>query len=109
MKTTANRSGRELQFTVTGQASSVSALLLRPEEARWLLLLAHGAGAGMRHSFMEAIAEQLARHRIATFRYQFPYMQQGSGRPDPPQVLVATVQSAIAAAIDTAGDLSLIA
>jgi uncharacterized protein len=99
----------ELQFTVTGQSSKVSALLSRPQEARWLLVLAHGAGAGMRHAFLEAVAEQLANHRIATLRYQFPYMEQRLGRPDTPPILVATVRSAITTAIDVAGDLPLIA
>jgi uncharacterized protein len=103
------RSRTELQFTVIGQSSKVSAMLLRPENARWLLVLAHGAGAGMRHAFLEAIAEQLASHQIATLRYQFPYMEHGLGRPDFPPILVATVRSAVATATDIAGDLPLIA
>jgi hypothetical protein len=99
----------ELQFTVIGHSRKVSAMLLRPEDARWLLVLAHGAGAGMRHAFLETIAEQLAHHQIATLRYQFPYMEQGLGRPDFPPILVATVRSAVATATDIAGDLPLIA
>ena len=63
----------------------------------------------MRHSFMEAIAGRLADRGIATFRYQFPYMEQGSPRPDPPPVLMATVRSAVAAAAEAAGDLPLLA
>jgi predicted alpha/beta-hydrolase family hydrolase len=63
----------------------------------------------MRHSFMESIAERLADRGIATFRYQFPYMEQGSPRPDPPPVLMATVRSAVAAAAAAAGDLPLLA
>jgi predicted alpha/beta-hydrolase family hydrolase len=99
----------ELQFNVTGESFPVSALLLRPEDARWLLVLAHGAGAGMSHPFMSAVSEELASQGIATFRYQFPYMEQGGGRPDPPSVLVATVRSAVAGAMEAAGDLPLIA
>lgn len=99
----------ELRFEATGRSGDVSALLLRPDAARWLLVLGHGAGAGMRHSFMESIAERLADRGIATFRYQFPYMEQGSPRPDPPPVLMATVRSAVAAAAAAAGDLPLLA
>ena len=99
----------EFQFVATQQTGEVSALLLRPEGARWLLVLAHGAGAGMRHPFMEAMAGQLAENKVATLRYQFPYMEQRSGRPDASHVLVATVRAAVAAAFETAGDLPLLA
>jgi len=83
-----------LQFAVetTGQ---VSALLMRPAEPRWLLLLAHGAGAGMRHPFMENLAVELSTVNIATFRYQFPYIERRSGRPDSPVILAATVAAAL--------------
>ena len=63
----------------------------------------------MRHSFMEAVSEELASQSIATFRYQFPYMEQGGGRPDPPAVLVATVRAAVQAATGAAPDLPLLA
>jgi uncharacterized protein len=99
----------QLEFKVSERLGLVSALRLRPKDARWLLVFAHGAGAGMKHPFMAAVSEELALRRIATFRYQFPYMEQGGGRPDAPAVLVATVRSAVAAAIDTVGDLPLIA
>lgn len=72
--------------------------LLRPEGARWLLVLAHGAGAGMRHPFMEAVAQALAAERIATLRYEFPYMAARRKRPDPKPVLLATVRAAVEAA-----------
>jgi predicted alpha/beta-hydrolase family hydrolase len=87
----------------------VSAILERPEAARWLLVLGHGAGAGMRHRFMEAAAAALATHGIATFRYQFPYMEKRTARPDPQPVLLATVRSALAAAHAAAGDLPILA
>lgn len=99
----------ELQFSVAGHPARVSALLLRPEGARWLLVLAHGAGAGMRHPFMKVLSEQLASQGIGTLRYQFPYMEQGGSRPDPAPVLVATVRSAVTLALETAGDLPLFA
>jgi len=74
-----------------------------------MFLFAHGAGAGMRHPFMEAVARRLAEREVATFRYQFPYMEKGSGRPDPPAVLLATVRATAASAGDLSGDLPLIA
>jgi len=98
-----------LRFEATQSSGEVSAILMRPENARWLLVLGHGAGAGMRHSFMEAAAQQLARNGIATFRYQFPYIEQGKRSPNPLPILMKTVRSAVAAASETAGDLPCIA
>lgn len=99
----------DLRFAASESAGEVSALLLRPEKARWLLVLGHGAGAGMRHPFMETIAERLAAREIATFRYQFPYMEKKSRRPDPTPILLATVRCAVEAAGAVAGDLVLLA
>ncbi|HKP67173.1 MAG TPA: alpha/beta family hydrolase, partial [Casimicrobiaceae bacterium] len=76
----------------------VSALLRAPASPRACYVLAHGAGAGMRHPFMAAIAEALAARDIATLRYQFPYMEQGSRRPDVPALAHATVRAAVAEA-----------
>jgi len=70
-------------------------VLLRPDDARALLVLGHGAGAGMRHPFMTALAERLADARIATLRYEFPYMERGSRRPDRAPVLEARVREAV--------------
>lgn len=100
---------RELTFPVAEAKAEVSALLLRPPGARWLLVLGHGAGAGMRHSFMERIAEELAGAGMATFRYQFPYMEEKRSRPDPPAVLTATVLAAVHRAAEAAPDLPLLA
>jgi len=97
-----------LRFSVEG-AGEVSALLLRADNARWLLILAHGAGAGMRHPFMESLSSELAALQIATFRYQFPYMEKRSGRPDSPAILTATVAAALRAASETAPGLPLLA
>jgi predicted alpha/beta-hydrolase family hydrolase len=77
---------------------SVSALLGRPPEPMACLVLAHGAGAGMEHAFMVAVAEGLLAQRIATLRFQFPYMEAGSKRPDRPPLAHATVRAAAAAA-----------
>jgi hypothetical protein len=87
----------------------VSALLLVPERARTLYVLAHGAGAGMRHPFMDAIAQRLAARDIGTLRYQFPSMEARRGRPDPEPVAVATVRAAVAAAREAAPGLTLLA
>jgi predicted alpha/beta-hydrolase family hydrolase len=76
----------------------VSALLEAPGDARACLALAHGAGAGMTHPFMADVARELAERGIATLRYQFPYMEQGSKRPDTPAVAQATVRAAVAEA-----------
>src|SRR5579864_2861229 len=87
----------------------VSALLERPANARQLLVLAHGAGAGMAHPFMERLATELASADMATLRYQFPYMEQQRKFPDPPAVLLATVRAAVRAASQAAADLPLFA
>jgi len=73
-------------------------LSLMPADARACLVLAHGAGAGMRHVFMEALAQRLGERRVATLRYQFPYMEQGSRRVDSAAVATATVRAAVDAA-----------
>jgi predicted alpha/beta-hydrolase family hydrolase len=87
----------------------VSAILLTPSRPRALYVLAHGAGAGMRHAFMEAIAQRLTARGIGTLRYQFPYTEQGGRRPDPEPLLHATVRAAVAAGREAAGDMTLLA
>ena len=89
--------------------ASVSALLLRPPQARACYVLAHGAGAGMTHRFMAAVAAELAARGIATLRYQFPYMEQGGKRPDPPKVAHAAVRAAVAEAARQLPKLPLLA
>ena len=79
---------KELHFTVGKSARQVSALLVRPENARWLMVLGHGAGAGIRHPFMAGVARSLAAQGIASFRYHFPYMEQGKRAPEPQPVLL---------------------
>jgi uncharacterized protein len=86
-------------LTVTvDDAHTVSGLLLAPERARACYVLAHGAGAGMFHPFMAAVARELGQRGIATLRYQFPYMEQGAKRPDAPKLAQATVRAAVAQA-----------
>src|SRR4051812_11294770 len=90
----ARMTGESLKFSLHN-GTAVSALLLRPEDARACVVLAHGAGAGMSHPFMETIATGLAERGVATLRYQFPYMEKGSKRPDAPAVAHAAVRAAV--------------
>ena len=91
------------------QGGEVSALLLRPLAARACYVLAHGAGAGMTHRFMEEVASGLADREIATLRYQFPYMENGSKRPDAPAVAHQAVRAAVAEATRRCSGLPLVA
>jgi predicted alpha/beta-hydrolase family hydrolase len=100
--------GDEIRIQVES-GGEVSALLLRPAKAQWLLILAHGAGAGMHHPFMQKLAGELASANIATLRFQFPYMEQRRRVPDAPAVLVATVLAATRAASEAAPGLLLLA
>src|SRR6266700_3078800 len=99
----------ELRVRVGETTGDVSALLVRPADARLLYVLAHGAGAGMRHPFLESISQRLAERSIATLRYQFPYMEQRARRPDPPAVAAATVRAAVIEAARVAPGLPLVA
>ena len=89
--------------------TTVSALLMKPKDAFCLLLFAHGAGADMRHHFMEDMSQELASLGVATLRYQFPYTEKGLKRPDPRPILLATVRSAVALANDVSDGLPLLA
>jgi len=101
------------RFEASEAAGEVSALLLRPPRARWLYVLGHGAGAGMQHAFMEAAAQKLAELGVATFRYNFPFMEASAdGRrrgPNHAPILVKTVRSAVAEAASLEPDLPLLA
>ena len=97
------------EFEIRVGDEQVSALLLRPANARALYLFAHGAGAGMNHRSMESNARGLAERGIATLRYQFAYMEKGAKRPDPPRIAHAAVRAAAAEAVRIAPDLPLYA
>lgn len=99
----------DLVLQVGERVGKVSALLELPPNARALYVLAHGAGAGMRHRFLQTVADGLAEREIGTLRYQFPYMEAGGRRPDPPGVLEATVRAAVARAAAAAPGLPLLA
>jgi len=95
--------------TIPVGEGSVSGLLAVPEQATALYVFAHGAGAGMTHPAMTAVANELAARGIATLRYQFPYMEQRRKRPDPPPVAHAAVRAAVGFARERAADLPLFA
>ncbi|WP_456711955.1 alpha/beta hydrolase family protein [Bradyrhizobium sp. USDA 4353] len=103
-----DRQARSLSISIDG-AGTVSALLIKPPQARACFVFAHGAGAGMTHAFMNDAAEHLAEHGIATLRFQFPYMEKGSKRPDPPALAHATVRAAVTEAARLCPQLRLIA
>ena len=99
----------EVAFEASRSAGTVHGILRRSPDAEVALVLAHGAGAGMRHAFLASLAESLAGHRVATLRWQFPYMEKGSRRPDPQPLLLASVRSAVAQGRQSMGDLPLFA
>ena len=100
--------GELLTLTVDAR-TQVSARWLAPAGARLTYVLAHGAGAGMEHPFMRAVASELAALQVATLRYQFPYLERGAKRPDPPPLCHATVRAAVARAQLLAGPGVLVA
>jgi uncharacterized protein len=94
---------------VVGDTTSVSGMLQVPPKAKACYVMAHGAGAGMMHPFMASFASDLAERGIATLRYQFPYMERGSKRPDTPKLAQATVRAAVAEASRLVPELALFA
>jgi len=98
----------ESKFIATPEKGEVSSLLIRPESAKWLLVLGHGASTNMRHTTLQTIAERLADIGIATFRYQFPYMERGGGGRESQAVALATVRAAVAAAHGAANELAIL-
>jgi predicted alpha/beta-hydrolase family hydrolase len=99
----------EHRFLATQSSGEVSAILVRPRASRALYVFGHGAGAGMRHAFMEAAAGRLADEGVASFRFNFPFTEAGKGGPNPEPVLLKTVRSAVAEARRLAPDLPLFA
>jgi len=99
----------EQRLAIPVIGGQVSGLLLRPENATAMYVFAHGAGVGMDHPSMASNAKGLAERGIATVRFQFPYMEKGGGRPDPPAIAHATVRAAVAKAAELAPHLALFA
>lgn len=100
---------KRLKINISKEIGSVSALLLLPKEATALLVLSHGAGAGMEHPFMEMLAERLASHQVGTLRFNFPYMEKGGGAPDRPAKAHATIKTALEKAINLAEGRTVLA
>ena len=103
-----SHNAREMKFLAAPGKGEFSALLIRPEGATQLLVLGHGASTNMRHATLQAIADRLAGVGIVTFRYNFPYSENGKGR-DGQAVCTATVRSAVKAASEAAPGLPLLA
>ena len=103
-----SESARSVAIKVNAE-HTVSALLIAPVKARACYVMAHGAGAGMQHPFMHAVAVELAERGVATLRYQFPYMEQKKKRPDSPKLAHATVRAAVAEAARLVPRLPLVA
>ena len=97
-----------MRIAVPG-AGEVGALLELPENPRWMLVLAHGAGAGMSHPFLASLAREFAALDVATLRYQFPYMEEKRRVPDSPEILTASVAAAVRAAAEAAPGLPILA
>ena len=86
---------RKLKINISEEIGSVSSLLLLPKDATALLVLSHGAGAGMEHSFMEMLAQRLAAHGVGTLRFNFPYKEKGKGAPDRPKKAHPAILAAV--------------
>ena len=99
----------DLRLHIGSTVGDVSAFLLRPPNSWLLYVLAHGAGAGMHHAFLDNVSAALAAQGVATFRYQFPYIEAGRRRPDPPPVLEATVRAAVSKAGEIVPELPVVA
>lgn len=97
------------KFTATPEQGNVSAILQRPDSAKALLVLAHGAGNDMLHPGQEKLARSLANQGVATFRFNFPFKEKGNKAPNSAKVLKGTLRSAINAAANSAPDLPLFA
>jgi len=101
--------GVETPLSIPVVGGHVSGLFVKPDDASALYVFAHGAGVGMNHPSMASNAQGLAERGIATLRFQFPYMEKGGGRPDPPGIAHATVRAAVAKAAELAPELPLFA
>ena len=98
-----------IKFAASNSSGEVSGILVLPEKPIFLLLFAHGAGAGMKHPFMEKISFLLAGEGVGTLRYNFPYAEKKIKRPDPAPILMQTVRSAVKAAKEYAEGIPLFA
>lgn len=84
-----------MKIQISEKIGEISAILNKPRGSKYFLILAHGAGAGMTHTFMESLAEELAKQKIATLRFNFSYIEKGSKRPDSPNVAHTVIRAVI--------------
>lgn len=103
------QTAKRITIEISEEIGSVSGLLIRPEDAICLLVLSHGAGAGMEHHFLESLAQALADHRVATLRFNFAYMEKGKGAPDRSKKAHPAIKAAIGAAESCADGLKILA
>lgn len=102
-------SKRNITFTATKSSGEVRGILHLPHDVKYLYVFAHGAGAGMNHSFMESVSGLLSEEGIGTLRFNFPYVEKGKKSPDPAPILMQTIRSAVEAARKYSGDIKLFA
>ena len=100
---------RSLSLKISPSIGTVSAECIVPEKSKCIITLAHGAGAGMNHSFMVTLAQLLSEQSIATMRFNFPFTENKKGRPDLPAVAHKTIEAAISKAKELFPDLPLFA
>lgn len=100
---------KKLKIRVSKEIGSVSGLLMMPKKAKSILVLSHGAGAGMTHHFMEDLSQKLAERNMATLRFNFPYMENKKGAPDRPPKAHATIRAAIEKALKLNDKITLLA
>ena len=99
----------KMSIKISTELGTISAVLSRPAKISWIMVLAHGAGAGMDHSFLEGIAEELERADVACLRYNFPYMEKGKKRPDVPAVAIKTIEGVLNAVHEMFPDQRVVA
>ena len=100
---------RSLKIQVSPSIGKVSAEYIAPPGAKCVLALAHGAGAGMNHPFMIALANSLGETGMATLRFNFPFAENKKGRPDMPAIAQKTIEAAIAKAQQLSENLPVFA
>jgi predicted alpha/beta-hydrolase family hydrolase len=98
-----------IKFTASKSSGEVSGIIYQPEKQKAFYVFAHGAGAGMNHSFMEKVAGYFADEGVGTMRFNFPYKEKGKKGPDPAPILMETIRSAVKTALKYSGDDPLFA
>ncbi|HSP88751.1 MAG TPA: alpha/beta family hydrolase [Ignavibacteriaceae bacterium] len=98
---------KNIKFNASKSSGDVSGILILPHKPKFIFTFAHGAGAGMNHSFMEKVSNYFAEENIATLRFNFPYTEKKKKSPDPAPILMETIRSAIRTALEYSGDIPI--